>query len=89
MAVKDLVKQFRAAAWTSSEEAQAFCLEAGTLPAAEVVKLLEVLLNPGRVDSAAQHNRAIVFSRTFCDTTINITIKEPIVQMKTSRKGKS
>ena len=63
MAVKDLVKQFKAAAWTSAEEAQAFCLEAGTLPAGEVVKLLEVLLNPGRVDSAAQHNRALIFTR--------------------------
>ena len=52
LAAKDVLRLFRAGAWGSQEELQAFVQETGKLPAAELAKLLPIVLD--RVIAASE-----------------------------------
>ena len=58
--MKNAVKDFRAAAWASQDAVRAFVDEMGELPAAELQRLLAVLVEPVS-DARAHRTRCVVF----------------------------
>ncbi len=62
---KDVQRVFRAGAWTTPQEIEAFVQEAGPLPASELVKLVAVLLDRAVSSPAPQAHasRCLAFAR--------------------------
>ena len=58
---KDLQRLFKAAAWSSRAELEAFVAEAVPVPPADLLKLLDIVIVRGPADPQTVQNRAVAF----------------------------